>query len=63
VVPLEAVFRDGPEGAPFAFLLGPAGFQRREVELGPRSNVAAVVRSGLKPGEMVAAERPPQQRM
>jgi len=61
VAPLEAVFRDGPRGAPFAFLRGPRGWERREVELGLANHLAVVVRSGLRPGEVVAAERPPVQ--
>ncbi|MBM3745733.1 MAG: HlyD family efflux transporter periplasmic adaptor subunit [Acidobacteria bacterium] len=61
VAPLESVFRDGPQGAPFAFLRGPKGWERREVELGLANHVAVVVRSGLRPGEVVAAERPPVQ--
>jgi len=61
VAPLEAVFRDGAQGAPFAFLRGPRGWERREVELGMANNVAVAVRSGLRPGEVVAAERPPVQ--
>jgi len=58
LAPLEGIFRDGAGGSPFAFVRGPAGWERREVELGLTSNLAAVVRSGLKPGEVVAAERP-----
>ena len=37
-----------PGAKPFVFLRTSPGWQRREVELGLRSNVAAVVRSGLR---------------
>jgi len=58
VAPLESVFREGSDGAPFAFLKGPSGWERRELDLGLANNVAVAVRSGLRPGEVVAAERP-----
>jgi hypothetical protein len=35
------------------------GWQRREVELGITGNTHASIRSGLKPGEVVAEEIPP----
>ena len=35
-------------------------WRRREVELGLTSNIDAAVRSGLKPGEVVALEPPPR---
>ncbi len=60
VASLESIFRDGDGGAPFAFVKGPSGWERREVELGLASHLAAVVRNGLRPGDVVAAERPSQ---
>jgi hypothetical protein len=58
VAPLETIFRDKPGAEPYVFVQGPAGWERRPVELGLTNNVAAVVRSGLRPGEVIAAERP-----
>ncbi len=60
VVPLAAVFQDSP-GRPFVFVRdAAAGWKRRDVELGLASYIQAVVRGGLKAGEVVALERPPQ---
>jgi multidrug resistance efflux pump len=58
VAPLESIFRDGPHGRPFAYVEAPTGFERRDVELGLSSNLAVVVRSGLRKGEVVALSRP-----
>src|SRR5439155_3502456 len=57
VAPLHAVFREG-SATPFVFLRTRSGWQRREIELGLANHVVAVVRSGLKQGDIVAAERP-----
>jgi HlyD family secretion protein len=59
VAPLASVFRDAANSRPFVFLRTPGGFERREVELGLRNNVAVAVRSGLKEGQVIAAQRPP----
>jgi len=58
IAPLEAVFTEAGTGKPFAFLRRPSGWERRPVEVGLTNNVAAVVLSGLRPGEVVAAEWP-----
>ncbi len=73
VVPLEAVF-DGvsvKEASPtavdrekqvmsaFVYVKSGEMWQRREVQVGVRSYTHAAIRSGLKPGEIIAAERPP----
>lgn len=73
VVPLEAVF-DGvavKEASPtaidrekqvvsaFVYVKSGEIWQRREVQVGVRSYTHAAIRSGLKPGEIIAAERPP----
>jgi multidrug efflux pump subunit AcrA (membrane-fusion protein) len=58
IVPLEAVFREGPGASPFVFVRGPTGWEKRPVELGLSNFVAVAVRSGLRPGEWVALERP-----
>ncbi|MCX6620697.1 MAG: HlyD family efflux transporter periplasmic adaptor subunit, partial [Acidobacteria bacterium] len=57
-IPLEAVFRDSPDGTPFVFVREGDGWKRRNVELGVTSNLAAAIASGLTPGELVALERP-----
>ena len=56
LAPLSAVWQE--HGQPFVFLETSAGWQRHDIELGPRNRVAAVVRSGLSPGDVVAVERP-----
>jgi hypothetical protein len=58
VAPLAAVFRDAPEGRPYTFVQEAAGFEKRELELGLTSNIAAAVHSGLRPGDVVALTRP-----
>jgi len=56
IAPRAAVFDDG--GQPFVFLQSPAGWVRRHVELGLESNTAAVVRSGVQKGDVIALQRP-----
>jgi multidrug efflux pump subunit AcrA (membrane-fusion protein) len=57
VAPLETIFREG--NRPFVFVRSPAGWLRREVELGPASNTHAVIRAGLQAGSVIAAQVPP----
>jgi multidrug efflux pump subunit AcrA (membrane-fusion protein) len=61
LAPLEGIFTDAAGGARYAFVGTAGGWERREVEIGLTNNVAAVIRSGLRPGEVIAAERPPQE--
>lgn len=56
IVPLECVFRDADE-KPFAMVQKENGWERRDVEVGLANRVAVAVSSGLKDGEVVAAER------
>ncbi len=58
VAPLETVFRNKPGAEPYVFVRGAAGWEQRPVQVGLTNNVAAVIRSGLRPGEVIAAERP-----
>ncbi|MBM3774364.1 MAG: HlyD family efflux transporter periplasmic adaptor subunit [Acidobacteria bacterium] len=58
VLPLAAVFREPDGERPFVFVQSPAGWQRREVELGLSNNIAVAARSGVKPGDVVATEKP-----
>ncbi len=62
IAPVEAVFREPGDGKPFVFVKGGSGWERREVELGPANNITAVVRSGVRPGEVLAAEWPIQEK-
>jgi len=59
VAPLAGIFRDSPDGVPYVFVQKPGGWERRPVELGVRNHIYAAVRSGLRPGEVIALERPP----
>src|SRR5207247_4249169 len=57
LVPLSAVFYDsGPR--PFVYLQSPSGWKRQEIELGLKTNIAGVVRSGLSAGDVVATAHP-----
>jgi multidrug resistance efflux pump len=59
VVRLGSVFQDDSTGKPFVFVRSGSAWERREVQLGLTSNVVAAVRSGVRPGEVVALEHPP----
>jgi len=58
IAPLASIFRDEATGRPFALLKAASGWERRELELGLTNNVAAVIRTGLAPGEVIATEWP-----
>jgi len=60
VAPREVLFLDAAPGNPYVFVQGPYGWARREVSVGLMNNTEAVIRSGLRPGEVLAAERPPE---
>jgi len=60
IAPLEAVFRDSPEANPYVFVKTAEGWERREVTTGLKNNIRVAIRSGLKPGEVVALSRPPE---
>ena len=63
VAPLASVFHDGGgDGKPYVYVASAGGFEKRRVELGLASNVAVAVRSGLRPGEVVALARPPEEK-
>jgi multidrug efflux pump subunit AcrA (membrane-fusion protein) len=57
LVPLETVFADGA-GKHFVYVKTADGFQKREVEIGLRNHVKAVVKSGVRDGEVLAVDRP-----
>ncbi len=50
------VFQD--DGKTFVFVQTPAGWVRKPIEVGLKSNLAVAVRSGLQKGEVVALQRP-----
>jgi multidrug efflux pump subunit AcrA (membrane-fusion protein) len=58
IVPLSSVFSDDGGRTFFAFARSGSDWERRVVELGLTNNVSAAVRSGLRPGEVVATQRP-----
>jgi HlyD family secretion protein len=64
--PLGAVFQeaavsgDGNSSKAYVFVKTANGWERREVEVGIHNNLVAAVKSGLKAGEVVAIDRPPQ---
>jgi HlyD family secretion protein len=60
IAPLGSIFSDGP-GKPFVYVKTETGWDRREVELGLSNHIAVSVKSGLKPGDVVAAELPPRE--
>jgi multidrug efflux pump subunit AcrA (membrane-fusion protein) len=62
LAPLESVFRDSPDGRPYVYVRTANGFEKREVELSLRNNTTVGVSSGLKPGEVVALEKPPEKK-
>lgn len=59
VAPLASIFKDGPDATPYVYVKSGPRWDRREVELGLTSNIQVVIKSGLKPGELVAEDRPP----
>jgi hypothetical protein len=50
------LFHEG--GKTLAYVKSASGWEKRPVELGLTNYIAAVVASGLREGEVVAAERP-----
>jgi len=59
IAPLDAIFRDEPEGKPYVFVRTARGdWQRREVEVGLSSNTQISVRSGVRAGDVLALDRP-----
>jgi multidrug efflux pump subunit AcrA (membrane-fusion protein) len=59
-VPREAVF-SGEGEKTFAFVKNATGWEKRELELGLASHTFVNVTAGVNEGEIVAAERPPEQ--
>jgi cobalt-zinc-cadmium efflux system membrane fusion protein len=57
LAPLASIFQDG-SAKPVVFVRSAEGWQKREVELGMRNNLAVAVRSGLSKGDVVALDMP-----
>ncbi|MCL4401970.1 MAG: HlyD family efflux transporter periplasmic adaptor subunit, partial [Acidobacteria bacterium] len=57
LIPLEAV--QSENGRNVVFVKENGQFRPREVELGPKNHIQTVVVSGLKAGEVIALQRPP----
>lgn len=53
-VPVAALFTDGSLGKIYVMAKTNAGWERREITLGLRNRLVAAVRSGLRPGDVVA---------
>lgn len=64
VAPLASIFHAAPgqTAQPFVYVRAGSGWERRDVQLGLANNIAVAVRSGLKPGETVALDRPRESR-
>ena len=60
-VPLEAVFRDSPDGPSFVYARDGSRWKRRDIQTGLASNIITAVESGLKSGDVVALQKPPDE--
>ncbi len=61
IAPLGAIFHDDSSQKPHVYVRDGDGWSRRPVELALANHIAVAVRSGLKPGEVVALQQPPAQ--
>lgn len=57
-VPAGAVFEEGKLRKTYVMVQSAAGWEQRPVEVGVRNYVLASIKSGLRPGEVVALDRP-----
>lgn len=58
VVPREAVFAGAQGESPFAWVQTPAGWEKRDLDLGLANHLDVAVHSGLRDGDVVATEWP-----
>ena len=58
VVPRECLFTAPGDTQPFVFVRQAEGWEKRPVETGPQNNIDVAVTSGLREGEVLAAEWP-----
>jgi hypothetical protein len=56
LAPTASIFHAG--GTPFVFLQSPSGWVKQQVEVGRRNHIYAAIRSGLRPGQVVATQMP-----
>jgi hypothetical protein len=59
LAPRASIFRDSSNGNPYVYVKSAGGWERRPVELGTSNYLSVSIRSGLRPGEVVATELPP----
>ncbi len=59
IAPVGSVFEDGSSGKPFVYVRSAEGWRKQDVGLGLRNNIEVAVRSGLKKGDVVALDPPP----
>jgi multidrug resistance efflux pump len=59
VAPAGAIFRDATNNHPFVYVQSAEGWTRRDVTLAGASFLNVAIREGLKPGEVIALDRPP----
>jgi multidrug efflux pump subunit AcrA (membrane-fusion protein) len=57
LAPREALFEEPGRDSPYVYVKDGSGWQKRDVSVGLTNNTTAVIRSGLRPGEVLAAER------
>lgn len=55
VAPRAAIFSD--EGGPFVYLKQPDGWKHQDVEIGLSNSIDIAVRSGVRPGDVLALDR------
>ncbi len=58
IIPRASVFHKTHDGRPYAYVRTSSGWEKRDVVLGLANNIDVVVRSGLRPGEIVALDQP-----
>ncbi|MBI4904207.1 MAG: HlyD family efflux transporter periplasmic adaptor subunit [Acidobacteria bacterium] len=60
MVPLSSIHRDASQSNPYVWVKNATGWERRDVKLGLASHLDVSVLGGLKLGDVVAEEKPPQ---
>ena len=63
LVPKSAVFSNDGGKTNFVFVKSGEGWEQRPVDTGLADHINVIIRSGLRPGETVALERPPDRKM
>jgi multidrug efflux pump subunit AcrA (membrane-fusion protein) len=60
LVPIASVFEDAAGEGTYVFVQKGEGWERRPVQLGIADNLTVAVKSGIRAGEVVALDRPPE---